>query len=155
MEALKWSGKKHLPMIRQTESAECGLACLAMMACWHGLKTDLPALRERFSISTQGMTLQRLIECASGIHLSSRALRLEPDDMKHLTLPCILHWNMNHFVVLHQVRGNGLVIHDPDKGRIKVSLEEAGKHFTGVAVEMTPAGNFSPRDERKKIRLAI
>ncbi|MCT4707710.1 peptidase domain-containing ABC transporter [Enterobacteriaceae bacterium H16N7] len=153
MEALKWTGRKQLPVIRQTESAECGLACLAMMACWHGLKTDLPALRERFSISTQGMTLQRLIECAAGIHLSSRALRLEPDDMKSLTLPCILHWNMNHFVVLHQMRGNKLVIHDPDKGKVTISLQEAGKHFTGVAVEMTPAGDFTPRDERKKIRL--
>lgn len=153
MEALKWTGRKHLPVIRQTESAECGLACLAMVACWHGLQTDLPTLRERFSISTQGMTLQRMMECASGIHLSSRAVRLEPDDLKSLTLPCILHWNMNHFVVLQQVRGNRLVIHDPDRGKLTLSLQEAGKHFTGIALEITPAADFSPRDERKKIRL--
>lgn len=70
MDGLKWSGRKQLPLIRQTESAECGLACLVMMACWHGLQTDLPTLRERFSISTQGMTLQRLMECAAGIRLS-------------------------------------------------------------------------------------
>lgn len=153
MDALKWTGRKHLPVIRQTESAECGLACLTMVACWHGLQTDLPTLRERFSISTQGMTLQRLIECASGLRLSSRAVRLEPDDLKSLTLPCILHWNMNHFVVLSQVRGNRLVIHDPDRGKLTLSLLEAGKHFTGIAVEMTPAGDFSPRDEKKKISL--
>ena len=153
MDALKWTGRKHLPVIRQTESAECGLACLAMVACWHGLQTDLPTLRERFSISTQGMTLQRLIECTSGIHLSSRAVRLEPDDLKSLALPCILHWNMNHFVVLHQVRGNRLVLHDPDRGKLIISLQEAGKHFTGIALEITPACDFSPRNERKKIRL--
>lgn len=153
MDVLKWTGRKHLPVIRQTESAECGLACLAMLACWHGLQTDLPTLRERFSISTQGMTLQRLIECASGIRLSSRAVRLEPDDLKSLTLPCILHWNMNHFVVLSQVRGNRLVIHDPDRGKLTLSLREVGKHFTGIAVEMTPAGDFLPRNEKKKIRL--
>ncbi len=69
MELMNWTGKKRLPLIRQTESAECGLACLAMMACWHGLQTDLTTLRERFSISTQGMTLQRLIECAAGINV--------------------------------------------------------------------------------------
>ncbi|SUW62582.1 RTX-I toxin determinant B [Buttiauxella agrestis] len=153
MDVLKWTGRKHLPVIRQTESAECGLACLAMLACWHGLQTDLPTLRERFSISTQGMTLQRLIECASGIRLSPRAVRLEPDDLKSLTLPCILHWNMNHFVVLSQVRGNKLVIHDPDRGKLTLSLREVGKYFTGIAVEMTPAGDFSPRNEKKKIRL--
>lgn len=153
MDVLKWTGRKHLPVIRQTESAECGLACLAMLACWQGLQTDLPTLRERFSISTQGMTLQHLIECASGIRLSSRAVRLEPDDLKSLTLPCILHWNMNHFVVLSQVRGNRLVIHDPDRGKLTLSLREVGKHFTGIAVEMTPAGDFLPRNEKKKIRL--
>ena len=153
MGSLKWTGRKQLPLIRQTESSECGLACLAMMACWHGLQTDLPTLRERFSISTQGMTLQRLIECAVVIRLSPRAVRLEPEDLKSLSLPCILHWNMNHFVVLHKVRGNRLIIHDPDKGKATLSLQDAGKHFTGVALELTPASDFTARDERKKIRL--
>ncbi|MGU3416405.1 peptidase domain-containing ABC transporter [Enterobacter bugandensis] len=153
MGSLNWTGIKQLPVIRQTESAECGLACLAMMACWHGLQTDLPTLRERFSVSTQGMTLQRLIECAAGISLSSRAVRLEPEDLKSLSLPCILHWNMNHFVVLHKVRGSRLVIHDPDKGKVTLSLQEAGKHFTGIALELLPASDFTARDERKKIRL--
>lgn len=153
MRSLNWTGGKRLPLIRQTESAECGLACLAMMACWHGLQTDLPTLRERFSISTQGMTLQRLIECAAGIMLSSRAVRLEPEDLKSLSLPCILHWNMNHFVVLHKVSRNRLTIHDPDKGKVTISLSDAGKHFTGVALELMPASDFTLRDERKKISL--
>ncbi|HDW3273943.1 peptidase domain-containing ABC transporter (plasmid) [Enterobacter mori] len=153
MGSLNWTGRRRLPLIRQTESAECGLACLAMMASWHGLQTDLLTLRERFSISTQGMTLQRLIECAAGIRLSSRAVRLEPEDLKSLSLPCILHWNMNHFVVLHKVRGSRLVIHDPDKGKVTLSLTEVGKHFTGVALELMPASDFTVRDERKKIRL--
>lgn len=153
METIKWTGRKQLPLIRQTESAECGLACLAMMACWHGLQTDLTTLRERFSISTQGMTLQRLIECAAGIQLSSRAVRLEPENLKSLSLPCILHWNMNHFVVLHKVRRSRLVIHDPDKGKMTLSLLDAGKYFTGVALELMPASDFTVRDERKKIRL--
>lgn len=153
MGLLNWTGIRQLPVIRQTESAECGLACLAMIACWNGLQTDLPTLRERFSISTQGMTLQRLIECAASISLSSRAVRLEPEDLKSLSLPCILHWNMNHFVVLHKVRGSRLVIHDPDKGRIILTLQDAGRHFTGVALELFPASDFAARDERKKIHL--
>lgn len=153
MESLKWTGRKSLPAIRQTESAECGLACLAMICCWHGLHTDLPALRERFTVSTQGMTLQRLMECASGVQLSSRAVKLEPEDLKSLTLPCILHWNMNHFVVLHKVRGSRLVIHDPDRGRIVISLKEARKHFTGIALELSPTVRFIQKDDRKKIKL--
>ncbi|MBZ7468398.1 MULTISPECIES: peptidase domain-containing ABC transporter [Klebsiella] len=153
MESLKWTGKKQLPVIRQTESAECGLACIAMIACWFGLKTDLPTLRERFSVSNQGMTLERLIECAASINLSSRALRLESEDIKSLSLPCILHWDLNHFVVLHKVHRNRLIIHDPVRGKISISLKEAGKHFTGVALELNPAVGFTSRDERKKINL--
>ncbi len=149
MESINWKVRKQLPVIRQTESAECGLACLAMIACWHGLKTDLSTLRERFNIGIQGMTLQRLIECAASIHLSSRAVRLEPEDLRYLNLPSILHWDMNHFVVLHKVRGNRLYIHDPDRGKITISLLDAGKHFTGVALELTPASDFTPGTREK------
>lgn len=145
--------RKSPPMIRQTESAECGLACLAMISSWHGLLIDLPTLRNRFNISTQGMTLQRLIDCASDINFSSRPVRLEPNDLKSLNLPCILHWNMNHFVVLCKVRNNKLTIHDPDKGKLSISVSEAGKHFTGIALELTPNSNFTPRNEKTKIRL--
>lgn len=124
-----------------------------MMACWHGLQTDLPALRERFRISTQGMTLQRLMECAAGMKLTTRAVRLDPEYLKSLSLPCILLWNMNHFVVLHEVRSNRLTIHDPSRGKLILTLQEAGKHFTGIALETTPASDFVPRNEKKKIRL--
>ncbi|MCL6746940.1 peptidase domain-containing ABC transporter [Kosakonia sp. R1.Fl] len=153
MESLNWNGRKRLPVIRQAESAECGLACLAMIASWHGHNTDLPTLRERFTVSTQGMTLQRLTECASGLRLSSRAVRLELSDLKSLALPCILHWNMNHFVVLHKIHRNQLTLHDPERGKVTISLQDAGKHFTGVALELTPTVDFTPRDERQKIHL--
>lgn len=153
MNGLNWSGKRSLPVIRQTESAECGLACLAMVAAWYGLHTDLPELRNRFRISIQGMTLHQLMSCASEMNLSGRAVRLEPEDLKSLQLPCILHWSLNHFVVLHQVRRGKLVLHDPDRGRVVLSLRETGKYFTGIALELVPTPAFSPRDERKKIRL--
>ncbi|EOE6858122.1 peptidase domain-containing ABC transporter [Cronobacter dublinensis] len=153
MAALKWKNIQKLPIIRQTESAECGLACLTMIACWHGLQTDLPTLRERFNVSIQGMTLQRLIDCASVLRLSSRAVKLEPTDLKSLKLPCILHWNMNHFVVLESVRSTKFIIHDPDKGRLILSTKEVGRHFTGIALEIFPAQGFTQKDERRKIKL--
>lgn len=153
MQALRWRGGKQLPLVRQTEMAECGLACLTMIANWHGRKTDLPTLRERFAISQYGMTLQHLIECAETLRFATRALRLEPEDLKSLRLPSILHWDMNHFVVLHQVRGKRVIIHDPERGRVTLSLRELGQHFTGIALELTPTSDFIPRDERKKIAL--
>lgn len=141
-----------MPVIRQTESAECGLACLAMVGSWHGFHSDMSTLRARFSAG-KGMTLHNMIDCATELKLSCRALQLEPEEYSALKLPCILHWDLNHFVVLKQVRNDEIVIHDPDKGRVVMSVLRSGKHFTGVALELIPSPNFEARDERKKIKL--
>lgn len=153
MNGINWSGKHVLPVIRQTESAECGLACLLMIAAWHGLHTDMSEMRNRFNISMQGMNLHQLMACSSEMNLSGRAVRLELDDLKSLRVPCILHWDLNHFVVLYKIRRGRLILHDPDRGRVRLSLNDAGKHFTGIALELIPTPAFTPRDDRKKIRL--
>ena len=142
----------------QTESSECGLACLAMVASHYGYHTDLADLRRQFSISLKGATLAQLMRHATAMQLSSRPLRLELDELGELALPCILHWNLNHFVVLKKVtkslRGKiTLVLLDPAVGERKVSLEEASQHFTGVALELTPSASFKPKDERKQIAI--
>lgn len=142
----------------QTESSECGLACLAMVASHYGYHTDLTDLRRQFSISLKGATLAQLMRHATAMQLSSRPLRLELDELGELALPCILHWNLNHFVVLKKVtkslRGKiTLILLDPAVGERKVSLEEASQHFTGVALELTPSASFKPKDERKQIAI--
>ncbi|MBB5189477.1 ATP-binding cassette subfamily B protein RaxB [Silvimonas terrae] len=150
---LNWSWSRHLPLIRQTESAECGVACLAMVAGWYGYKIDLPSLRRRFGVSQHGATLGRLIQCAGAMHLSGRPLKLELHELSQLATPCILHWNLNHFVVLERVRGKEVVVHDPARGVLRLSFSEINKHFTGIALELTPTHEFVKRNERKKIRL--
>ena len=142
----------------QTESSECGLACLAMVAGHYGYHTDLADLRRQFSISLKGATLALLMRHATAMQLSSRPLRLELEELGELALPCILHWNLNHFVVLKKVtkslRGKiTLVLLDPAVGERKVSLEEASQHFTGVALELTPSASFKPKDVRKQIAI--
>lgn len=148
---LHW--RQRLPLIRQTESAECGVACLAMVAGWHGYRIDLPSLRARFNVSTQGMTFVHLMECAQMLKLTGRAVRLELEELSQLAVPCILHWDLNHFVVLKRVRGKHIELHDPARGAVKMSLLQANRHFTGVALELTPTHDFEQRDERKKVRL--
>ena len=129
---------RRMPVIIQTEAAECGLACLAMIAGHHGFLTDLSALRARFSLSLKGSNLAQLVRYANDLNLFSRPLRLEVDELSSLKLPCILHWNLNHFVVLQKVEQKGIVIHDPSVGVRKMAFAEVGKHFTGVALELTP-----------------
>ncbi|MET0029029.1 MAG: peptidase domain-containing ABC transporter [Candidatus Thiodiazotropha sp.] len=145
--------RQPVPMILQTEAAECGLACLAMCAAPFGYQTDLRALRSRFSLSLKGMNLKGLIDIAAAIGLAGRPLRLELNELRQLSLPCILHWDLRHFVVLTRIDGDKAVIHDPSIGKRKLSLEELGQSFTGVALELTPGAEFTPRQEKTRVRL--
>ncbi|MCA3017786.1 MAG: peptidase domain-containing ABC transporter, partial [Rhodocyclaceae bacterium] len=110
---LDFTGRRKTPVILQTEAAECGVACLAMVASYFGFKTDLATMRRRFSVSIKGATLAHLITFAGDLKLTSRALRLELEEMSQLKLPAILHWELSHFVVLTEVKSSGIVIHDP------------------------------------------
>ena len=133
---------KHLPMIRQSEAAECGLACLAMIAGYYGHHIDLPTLRRQSALSLKGIRLGQLIEVAQSLGLTCRPLRLDLDEIQRLQMPCILHWDLDHFVVLREVRKNRAVIHDPAVGERHLRLDEIGPHWTGVAVELSRGPMF-------------
>ncbi len=145
--------KPRAPMLLQTEAAECGLACLAMVAARHGLVTDLPTLRQRFPLSLKGATLADLTRIAAQMHLTPRALRAELSHLSQLQLPCVLHWELNHFVVLTEVTAKGAVIHDPARGVRRLTTAEVSKAFTGVVLELTPAADFKPRVRKQTVTL--
>ena len=147
-------GAKRVPVILQTEAAECGLACLAMVAAYHGMRTDLPTLRRRFALSLKGVTLADLVRMASALQLNARPLRAELGDLPQLAVPCVLHWDLNHFVVLASVRGGVAEIHDPAHGVRRMRLSEVSAHFTGIALELSPAADFVVGSgERQRITL--
>jgi ATP-binding cassette subfamily B protein RaxB len=150
---MKFSLGKKLPLVFQTEAAECGLACLAMIAGYHGAQIDLPALRQRFSLSLRGATLAHIIRFAGALDLTGRPLRVELEDLAYLKTPCILHWKMDHFVVLRKVTRKYVFIHDPATGPRRITFAEASRCFTGVALELTPTSSFAVRDERRPLRL--
>lgn len=132
-------------MILQASSAECGLASLAMTASAHGLNLSLAELRHRFPLSLKGAKLNHIISIAQQLGLKARALRLDLDDLSKLKLPCILHWDLNHFVVLDKVGASKVTILDPAIGKRVLSLAEVSDHFTGVALELTPSAEFKPQ----------
>ncbi len=158
MEALRepllrfWSGHR-LPVVLQTEAAECGLACLAMVAGYWGHRIDLPSMRRRFSISLKGTDLKGLIVMAQALLLDVRPLKLDLDHLRQLRLPCILHWDMNHFVVLHHVGRDRVGIHDPCVGARRLSIAQTSTHFSGIALELTPAARFRPMRETRSFSL--
>lgn len=154
IELLEFSGKKRVPLILQAEMAECGLACVAMIASFHGHKLDMAALRKRFTADLKGMNLQQLITLSDSMGLASRALKCPIEEVGKLSLPCVLHWDMNHFVVLTGVTKSGVTINDPALGKRKLTLKEFTEHFTGIALELTPTKGFQQQDERQQMRLS-
>jgi len=142
-----------VPVVLQAEAAECGLACLAMVAGAHGLDTDLPTLRQRFSLSLKGVTLADLVRMADALQFNARALRAEPEQLGQVALPCVLHWDLNHFVVLVRLRGDEAVIHDPARGELRMKMAVLSRHFSGVLLEVQPAPGFVPVQARRRVRL--
>ena len=145
--------RSRVPVVLQAEAAECGLACLAMVAGAHGLDTDLPTLRQRFSLSLKGVTLAEMVRMADAMQFNSRALRAEPQDLAQVQLPCVLHWDLNHFVVLVALKRDGAVIHDPARGQLTMTLAELSRHFSGVLLELQPAPGFTPARQRQRVTL--
>lgn len=138
----------------QNEASECGLASMAMIANHHGHRIDLNALRQRFHLSIRGARLRDLIKIAEQLSFSSRAIRLEPHRLKDISLPAILHWDLDHFVVLKEVKRNRYIVYDPALGRTSYSLDGISDHFTGVALELTPSADFRPIIRQDKLRLS-
>jgi ATP-binding cassette subfamily B protein RaxB len=143
---------REVPLILQSEAPECGIACVAMVASYHGFRTDLSAMRLRLAPSMKGVTLKHIAAIAETMKLAARGVQAPLTALGQLRLPAILHWDMNHFVVLTKVSGNRITVHDPAQGKRVLSLDQASRHYTGVAMELTPAPGFVQRDEREKVR---
>jgi ATP-binding cassette, subfamily B, bacterial CvaB/MchF/RaxB len=152
-DGLNFGWGRRLPMVLQTEAAECGLACVSMLASYFGYGIDTADLRRRFGLSLKGATLRDLVQIADRIGLASRPLRLEMDELSLLKTPCVLHWDLSHFVVLKSVGRNGAVIHDPSVGVRRLSMAQIARHFTGVALELTPTGSFEAAAAAPRLRI--
>ena len=150
---LNLSFRHKLPVLRQTQAAECGLTCVGMIAGFYGHHIDMVSLRQRFPTSLKGSTLSNVMSFAQNLGMGCRAVRLELDELDKLSLPCILHWDMNHFVVLKGFAKNKIIIHDPARGVRKVPMDEVSHSFTGVALELYPAATFEKKDEKKSISM--
>lgn len=148
---LGWRRTPHV--VLQTEQAECGLACLAMIAAAHGQHHTLAELRQRHQVSARGITLAQMMGVARQMKLGSRAVKLELAALPNLRMPCILHWRFNHFVVMVAADAQGATLLDPAQGQRRVSMEELSEGFTGVAMELWPDEGFEIRAPSPAVRL--
>lgn len=150
---LRWN--RPVPVIHQTETSECSLACLAMVCVYYGKNVDLISLRAQFNLSLRGANLKGLIGIAEKMGMTTRAVSLELDGLPALKTPAILHWDFNHFVVLVSAKGNRFVLHDPARGRRRVGLEEMSRYFTGVALEIWPGSEFTSETVKNHLSMKM
>ena len=148
-----WAAPQKMRLVLQSEAAECALACLAMIACYYGHQIDIASLRRRFSSSLKGVALDRLVEIAEALDLEARPLRAELEYLHHARMPCIAHWNLNHFVVIEKVKGGFVHVFDPAGGKRKLSIDQVSRHFTGVLVELAPSESFEPVVDRRSVSI--
>jgi len=148
---MRW--RRRVPVIHQTETAECGLACLAMICGHFGKNIDLISLRRKFNLSARGANLAGINGIAEQLGMVTRALSLELDELGALKMPCILHWDFSHFVVLVSVKRNRYVLHDPARGRRYLGREEMSRYFTGIALEVWPGSEFQAETQQTRVSL--
>ena len=151
---MQWPWSRQAAPVLQSEAAECGLASIVMVARHYGHRINLAGLRQRYPPSVRGSTLEQLMAIASDLELAPRAVRLELEELEMLQRPAILHWDMNHFVVLESVGRDSVTIVDPAKGRRRIPLSKVSTHFTGVALELTPTADFKPQEAKITTRLS-
>lgn len=140
-------------MVYQAEAAECSLACLSMIAGAHGHNVSVAELRRLFPISLRGLSVKHLIDISQTIGIDARPVRCEIAQLHELKLPAMLHWDLQHFVVLCKISGNRFLIHDPGRGVRKIKEDELSKYFTGVAIDFSPTEKFAKKNAAHSISL--
>ncbi|OGV46052.1 MAG: hypothetical protein A3F46_02970 [Legionellales bacterium RIFCSPHIGHO2_12_FULL_42_9] len=150
---LQFKSAVRLPLILQDEMTECGHACVVMISNFFGHELDLHALRQMNKPSQQGVSLLTLKNLCENLGFTTRALSVPLNELKQIKTPAILHWDMNHFVVLKQIKRNTVIIHDPAVGVRHCSLDEVSKSFTGVVLELEKSEDFKKIKNRSKLTL--
>ena len=146
----KNKGVAKVPVVMQLETLECGAASLAMVMAYYGKWVPLEQVRIDCGVSRDGSKAKNIYLAAEHYGFKVNAYRMSPESLKEQgTFPCIIHWNMNHFVVLNGFRGKHVYINDPARGTVKISWEEFDNSFTGVVITLVPSADFNPGGKRK------
>ena len=144
------NGVAKVPVIMQLEALECAAASLAMLMAYYDKWVPLEQVREDCGVSRDGSKAKNIALAAMHYGFEAQAFRYSPEAIqKEASFPCIIHWNMNHFVVLNGFKGNQAYLNDPARGDVAVTMEEFDESFTGVTIIPTPGPDFEPSGKQK------
>lgn len=134
-----------VPVVLQMTIIECGAACLAMLAGYHGRQTRLSECRDLLGTGRDGISAYEIVEAGQALGLEMEGYEVEADDVADLPLPVMAHWEKNHFVIIERVTSRLVHLVDPALGRIYLDHQEFAQHFSQVVLTATPGPNFVPR----------
>ncbi len=130
------------------EATECGAASLGMILARHGRYVDLDELRTACGVSRDGATARNIMVAARNYGMNTRAVKREPEDLKNLTFPLVIHWKFYHYLVVEGWYPGGWYLNDPANGPRKCPDEEFDKCFTGVVLSLQPGEEFEQGGKR-------
>ena len=143
-------GVAKVPVVMQLEELECGAASLAMLMAYYGKWVPLEQVRTDCGVSRDGSKAKNVALAAIHYGFQVKAFRYSPEAIRdQATFPCIIHWNMNHFVVLDGFKGKYAYLNDPARGTVRVTMEEFDAAFTGVTITAVPGESFTPSGKPK------
>ena len=149
---LKKGYRARVPVIMQLEALECGAAALAMIMAYYRKWVPLEQVRRDCGVSRNGSNAKNMLIAARNYGFDAQGMRCETDALRSdVTLPCIIHWNFNHFVVLTGFRGKYAYINDPARGNLRVTYEELDRAFTGICIQVTPGPDFKQSGKQKSM----
>ncbi|WP_199036845.1 peptidase domain-containing ABC transporter [Glycomyces salinus] len=134
-----------VPLQLQASQTECGAAALAMVLGYYGRHTRTSEIRDALGLARDGASAAQILAQAREHGLRTKSYRAEPDALRELVIPMIVHWEMSHFVILESFTDDGVVIVDPAQGRLRLTDAEFSAKFTGIVLEMYPDEGFEFR----------
>ncbi len=135
--------KRRIREIRQMDATECGAACLTMILNYYGRFTRLAEIREHCGIGRDGLSAKAIVEAGNDYGLRVRAFSQQHSDFRSISLPAIVHWSFNHFLIVERWSARYVDVVDPATGRRRIDTKEFNRHFTGVVLTMEPGVHFS------------
>ena len=143
-------GRARVPVVMQMEALECGAASLAMVMAYYDKWVPLEQVRLDCGVSRDGSSAKNILIAARSYGFEAQGYRCEISALREeVQLPCIIHWNFNHFVVLDGFKGNYAYINDPARGEVRVPMEEFDSSFTGIVLQIVPGPDFVPSGKPK------
>ena len=143
---------RKFPLVRQRDAMDCGISCISSICNFYGRNVSLETLAERTGISSNGISLLAVSKIANDLGFKVNNLRISITALYSAVMPCILHWNQNHFVVLYKIKkGKIFYVADPGKGLVKYNLEQfkkywlstlSNKEYMGIAMFLEPTSDF-------------